>query len=261
MPQRASQPIAFAVLLASAALIAAPAEAIKLWEREGRRRAPAQEATTSPTSAALTTAGATPSVAAAIEAAGLLGALPGRGGAPPLDLITRRGDHRRLLAPAAERATAAATAGFDAAASHLEYGNALAARGYVAAAAAEYVAAIEGEPRLTSAWINLSTLLRRGGHADQAMRLASTAVALDPRSGHAQFALALAHEQAGHLEEADRAYMAALDLEPRLWMPAANPEVVGNERAQRALHRRYMEGRTVEAALAADPAPAPEGMP
>lgn len=250
-PVRAAMPLLAAMVVASL-LVATPAEAIKLWEREGKapgddvRGGRGQESR----DGALGLLGAIASA---------LGVTPSRRGAPPLAEFVTRGDHRRALAPFARRASHLPAAAGDAehVARHLAYGNALASRGYPSEATAEYLAALDLQPELQPAWVNLGVVARRTGHFELAKTLLQHAIDLTPRDGLAWYQLGMTEQAMGDLEAADRAYLRALELDPSLWSPEVNPHVLLNERSAIALHARYINRVGDQAPLAGAATPPP----
>ena len=281
-PSNRAIPFAALGLLAAAtlaALTAPEAVAIKLWERRAapgeataartgrpwtgrgdRPEAPADVAGIPSGPEGLAAPGPEGLAALSVELGSVLGTEPGGGGPQPLEAFVVRRDHLRALRPLESAAVSSEPETAARVAALLEYGNALAQRGYDREAAATYLAAIVVEPELAAAWTNLGTLLRRAEHWDAAERALGTAIALRPREGIAFYHLALVHEARGDLVAADAAYLSALERDPGLWLPRRNPHVLTNERATTVLHRYYLSRAADQAPLAATPArAAPRG--
>jgi tetratricopeptide (TPR) repeat protein len=176
------------------------------------------------------------------EVRSALGVPPSWHGAPPVDSMTLTMHRLGELKDAAQRAADAADAApEDRARAHAEYANALVLRRQGAAAAAEYLLALEDDPTLTAAWSNLGSLLREVRAWRPALRTLDIALRQDPQSGSIHFKRAMVLQGMKRPKQAEDEYLRALQLDPSLWLPSRNPLVVGNESAANALHAYYLK--------------------
>ena len=97
---------------------------------------------------------------------------------------------------------------------HGELGIALAARGELARARAEFEASLRIHPRYARALANLGALSVRTGRVDEGIAQLQRALELDPNLSGGQLALGIALEPTGRLGEAAAAYRAALARDP-----------------------------------------------
>lgn len=161
--------------------------------------------------------------------------------APPVREITSSATTIAALEPLEARLRALDAAPRDEASARTDFAAALLQRGLGRASAAESLAALALDATLAPAWNNLATVLRREGATDLAVDALEQSMALEPQSGIPHFSLAMILDHQGRRKDADAAYLRALELEPRLWLPGENPLIVGNTRALRALHQRYLK--------------------
>jgi len=145
----------------------------------------------------------------------------------------------RLLSPAHDELMAASD-DRESSLALVEYGNVLARLSRDGAAARAYADALGLDPHLQSAWNNLGSLLRRRGEFELASSLFRLVLSEDPEAGLAWFNLAMALDSLRDWDGSDEAYVQALTFSPELWVPTRNPLIVGNHRAQQALHHRYL---------------------
>lgn len=138
---------------------------------------------------------------------------------------------------------------------HCDLANALSAKQFDDAAAAEYLAALGLDASLAPAWNNIASLLRRTGKRSLAHDALRTVLQLEPRNGLAWFTLALLQEDEGKFDASDESYLKALSYQPSLWLPSRNPLVIGNRRAQMTLLRNYMAHGGAAGGATLDPSP------
>ena len=98
---------------------------------------------------------------------------------------------------------------------HGELGIALAARGELERARAEFEASLRIHPRYARALANLGALSARAGRVDQGIAQLRRALELEPNLSGGELALGIALEPTGRLAEAAAAYRAALARDPR----------------------------------------------
>jgi tetratricopeptide (TPR) repeat protein len=218
-------------------MVPVPADAVLLWKRKGA----GQDRSSSPSEAPAETAAqamdpmrASPGLAQ--SAAATLGApdrLP-----PPSEVANYSHELRLLSGPYGALENAGTDR--DRARALVEYGNGLTALSRDGAAARAYLEALELEPQLQAAWNNLGSLLRRQGHLELAGSVFRSILAEDPVAGLAWFNLAMTLDMLNDWDGSDHAYVQALTYSPELWVATQNPLIVGNRRAQQALHRRYL---------------------
>ena len=231
-PQRRRLPGRAAVLvlaLASGAAFAPiEAAAVLLWKRKDARE-PA--ATGQPFQVG--ESGVHGLAASAAAVLGAPSALP-----TPREAANYAHEERKL--EEAQGALRSASSGEERALALVGYGNALASMSRDGAAGLAYVQALQENPGLQAAWNNLGSLVRRAGDLALARQVYESVLASDPESGRTWFNLAITLEAMNDLDGADAAYLNALSFAPELWTPVLNPLIVGNRRAQDAIHRRYL---------------------
>ena len=179
------------------------------------------------------------------------------GGAPPVESLTASKFAIQRIKPLQDALAVLdpASPPLVQAIAHASVADAMALRQFDSAAAAEYLASIESDPKFAPAWNNLASLLRRHGKRSLAQKALDTVLELEPRNGLAWFTLALLREDAENLDGADDAYLQALTYQPSLWLPSQNPLVIGNRRAQLALLRSYMHHGGASGSITLDPNP------
>ena len=179
------------------------------------------------------------------------------GGAPPVESLTGSQFTIQRIKPLQDALAALDPASPPSvrAVAHASVADAMALRQLDESAAAEYLAAIESDPKFAPAWNNLASLLRRHRKPSLAQKALDTVLRLEPRNGLAWFTLALLREDAENFDGADDAYLQALTYQPSLWLPSENPLVIGNRRAQLALLRSYMQHGGTSGAITLDPNP------
>jgi tetratricopeptide (TPR) repeat protein len=148
--------------------------------------------------------------------------------------------HELRLLTASHEAIGSAGSDAERARALVGYGNTLARLSRDGAAARAFADALDLEPSLQPAWNNLGSLLRRQGHVELASSIFRAILAEDPEAGLAWFNLGMALDTLRDWDGSDAAYVNALTYSPELWVATNNPLIVGNRRAQQALHRRYL---------------------
>jgi tetratricopeptide (TPR) repeat protein/tRNA A-37 threonylcarbamoyl transferase component Bud32 len=99
---------------------------------------------------------------------------------------------------------------------HVEFGDALRARGELAAAIAAYKKALEIDPKLAPGYTNLGNALQAQGDLKGAVGCYRKAIEIDPRLAHPHGSLGVALQTQGDVEGAIACYHKALQLNPRL---------------------------------------------
>jgi len=84
-----------------------------------------------------------------------------------------------------------------------------------AAAKAAYEAALEEDPRLADAWVNLGRIAHDGDDAEEAARCYGRAIEIDAGDPVSHYDLALALEDLGRTKEAVARYEKAVELDPK----------------------------------------------
>jgi superkiller protein 3 len=112
---------------------------------------------------------------------------------------------------------------------HYNLANVLRDRGELAAAEAEYRAAIEADPTHLWSLHNLSMLLAQAGRVDEAVDFARREVAVTPDSAAALNNLGNALRGAGRDGEAVAAFRRALEIDPRFELARNNLRIMTGE--------------------------------